>query len=95
MKRYGELLKQYNLTELVMNISRYTKEQWKMNELYNKEVEELSKLKELCKNKKQIGLRQKRYMNLLTWEEACTIFKIRTRMTKIRKNYRNNYKCVS
>ena len=76
-----------------MNISRYTKEQWKMNELY-KEVEELSKLKELCKNKKQIGLRQKRHMNLLTWEEACTIFKIRSRMTKIRKNYRNNYKCI-
>ena len=102
MKRYGKLLEEYNLTESVMNISRYTKEQWKkevdetvmktMNERYNKEVGELSKLKELHKNKKEI--RQERYMNLLTWEDARMIFKIRTRMTKIRKNYRNNYKCI-
>ena len=102
MKRYGKLLEEYNLTESVMNISRYTKEQWKkevdetvmktMNERYNKEVGELSKLKELRKNKKEI--RQERYMNLLTWEDARMIFKIRTRMTKIRKNYRNNYKCI-
>ena len=82
MKRYGKLLEEYNLTELVMNISRYTKEQWKkevdetvmktMNERYNKEVGELSKLKELRKNKKEI--RQERYMNLLTWEDARMIF---------------------
>ena len=84
MKRYGKLLEQYNLTKSIMNISRYTKEQWKneedeivmnrMNKRYNKEVGELSKLKELCKSKKEI--RQERFMNLLTWEDARMIFKI-------------------
>ena len=56
------------------------------NDYYQHEAKEIKKLRDLNKYKRNI--KRENYIGELNWKDARTIFKIRTRMTKIAANFK-------
>ena len=99
------LLNKYQINESLQQIKALSKTKWKniLKQKMIKRTEEycktksqnLSKLKLL--NKYKTKPQKEQYIKKLTRSEASTIFKLRTRMTNVKSNYKNkhsnNLKC--
>ena len=70
--------------EFTQTVKRRTEQE--ANDYYQQEAKEIKKLRDLNKHKRNI--KREYYIGELNWKDARTIFKIRTRMTKIEANFK-------
>ena len=61
------------------------------NDYYQLEAKEIKKLRDHL-NKYKRNIKREKYIGELNWKDARTIFKIRTRMTKIAANFKGTSK---
>ena len=89
---YKELLEMYKIeqpikakrNEFTQAVKRRIEQE--SNDYYQQEAKEIKKLRDLNKYKRNI--KRENYIGELNWKDARTIFKIRTRMTKIAANFK-------
>ena len=99
MKRTKAIMEKYNIEEGELDGSKQEANEainlavhWKMYQKVNAIREERSKLKIFLDGKGSwIAEQPAEYMEKLTRKQASTIFKARTRMTKVKANYKNEY----
>ena len=62
------------------------------NDYYQQEAKEIKKLRDLNKYKRNV--KREKYIGELNWKDARTIFKIRTRTTKIAETFKGIMCCM-
>ena len=90
--KYKDLIEMYKIeqpikvkrNEFTQTVKRKTEQE--SNDYYQQEAKEIKKLRDLNKYKRNI--KRENYIGELNWKDARTIFKIRTRMTKIAANFK-------
>ena len=99
MKRTKQIMEKYNITdEELMGSKESAREAIEIGayiqfyQRMNKDRDEKSKLKHFLEGKGHwTAETPANYMQKLTRKQASTIFKLRTRMTKVKGNYKNGY----